>query len=109
MNDDKGNNCVFLFIMFFPFIVDLSLAMLLPLLSGRRKWIILTAVGYILLNFVLPISLGLRQFPDQKVWVVVFVLLFRAIELFGLQVGRMFFYAWLDREPPVKKSYKIDN
>ena len=108
MNDDKGNHNVFLFMMFFPFVVDLGLAMLLPLSRGRKKLVILVAVGYILLSFVLPIFLGLRQFPDQKVWVVIFVLLFRAIELFGLQIGRAFLCAWLDQEPPAKKSYKID-
>ena len=108
MGDAKSKDLVFLFMMFFPFIVDLGLVMLLPLLSGRRKLVILVAVGYILLSFVLPIFLGLRQFPDQKVWVVIFVLLFRAIELFGLQIGRAFLCAWLDQEPPAKKSYKID-
>ena len=103
MGDAKSNDLVFLFILFFPLIVGAVLAILLSFpLRGRKKLVFLSVLVYILLSFVLPIFLGLkywaRQFPDQKIWIVAFVLLFRALELFGLKLGKIFLYAWLDKD-----------
>ena len=104
MSDDNARFFVFLF----PFVVDGLLAALFPFLSGRRKWILLAVCGYILFNFVLPIFLGLRQFPEEKIWIVVSVLIFRAIELFGFRVLGMFLGAWLYEGPPrdIKQALK---
>ena len=102
MGDAKSNDLVFLFILLFPLIVDVVLAILLSFpLRGRKKLVFLSVLVYILLSFVLPIFLGLKYWPGQfsdQIALVAFVLLFRALELFGLKLGKIFLYAWLDKD-----------